>query len=269
MMRFIRNHFLFGFLILAEFPIFLSGCASQPLTHVAGPSSMAAGPSVATANLLSLASAPQTAYHEVGPMETLWRIAKEYDVDINTLMQVNRISNPNQIKVGQKLKIPGTVGLRPVIPLYRSRPWSYIVIHHTATEMGNAISINKAHHERGFWDGLGYHFLIDNGTLGKLDGQIEISPRWVKQKDGAHCNAAGMNQKGVGVALVGNFSQTSVSSRQLDSLVFLVSTLMKHYQIPLKHIIAHRDVPGKNTECPGTRFPWNEFISRLQKFTRR
>ena len=207
----------------------------------------------------------QTVYHEVGPMETLWRIAKAYDVDIQSIMAANNITNPNQISIGQKLKIPETKGIRPVIPLYHSRPWSYIIIHHTATDIGNAIFIDKVHHNRGFWDGLGYHFLIDNGTLGKLDGQIEVSPRWVKQKDGAHCNAAGMNQRGIGIALVGNFSEERVSKKELDTLVFLTKVLMKHYQIPLSHVMRHGDVPGKNTECPGTHFPWAEFKNRLQQ----
>ena len=245
--------------------VVISGCASStPVGHAS-----ALSPDVSIVSPAGfLWSPPQTVHHQVGPMETLWRIAKEYDVDIHTIMEVNHINNPNEIRAGQKLVIPGTRGLRPVIPLYKGRPWYYIVVHHTATDMGNAESIHRSHHQRGFWDGLGYHFLIDNGTLGKLDGQIEISPRWIKQKDGAHCNAAGMNQKGIGIALVGNFSQGNVSEQQLDSLVFLVSTLMKHYRIPISNVIRHGDVPGKNTECPGKYFPWNDFLTRLQKATR-
>jgi len=201
-------------------------------------------------------------------METLWRIAKAYDVDINEIMRVNNLKS-SAINIGQKLEIPQTKGLRPVIPLYSKRSWSYLVIHHTATETGNATKIDAIHHQRGFWDGLGYHFLIDNGTAGKLNGQIEISPRWVKQQDGAHCNAAGMNQIGIGVALVGNFSESKVSDRQLDSLVFLTSVLMKHYKIPIEHVLRHGDVPGKNTECPGNYFPWAEFMKRLRNALRK
>ena len=183
-------------------------------------------------------------------------------------MAVNHITNPNRVNVGQRLKIPNTRGIRPVVPLYTTRKWNYIVIHHTATEVGNAISINRSHHERGFWDGLGYHFLIDNGSLGKLDGQIEISPRWVKQQDGAHCNAAGMNQNGIGIALVGNFSQAQVSSNQLNSLVFLVNILMRHYKIPIENVLRHGSVPGKQTECPGRFFPWDRFMQHLREALR-
>jgi N-acetyl-anhydromuramyl-L-alanine amidase AmpD len=207
--------------------------------------------------------APHDVYHIVGPSETLWRISKTYDVDMKTLMRVNHLKNPNEIKNGQKLLIPRTLGPRPVIPLYPTRRWSYIVIHHTATEDGNAHSLDNLHHKRGFWNGLGYHFLIDNGTDGKASGQIEVGPRWVKQMDGAHANANGMNQIGIGIALVGNFSETNVSKGQFDSLLFLVKTLQKYYRIPPQNVIRHQDVPGKVTECPGNYFPWGEFKRRL------
>jgi N-acetyl-anhydromuramyl-L-alanine amidase AmpD len=138
------------------------------------------------------------------------------------------------------------------------------VIHHTATEVGNAMTIDHIHYRRGFGDGLGYHFLIDNGTLGRINGQIEVGPRWIRQEDGAHAKASRMNEKAIGISLVGNFSeQRRVSEAQLNSLVFLVNALRKHYGIPLDHIIGHRDVPGANTECPGNYFPRNEFKRRL------
>jgi N-acetyl-anhydromuramyl-L-alanine amidase AmpD len=206
---------------------------------------------------------PQSIYHIVGPSETLWRISKTYGVDMATLMRVNNITDPKKISNGQKLLIPNTLGPRPVIPLYPSKRWTYIVIHHTATDEGNAFSLDQLHHHRGFWNGLGYHFLIDNGTDGKQQGQIEIGPRWVKQQDGAHANADGMNQKGIGIALVGNFSESQVPSRMLESLVQLVRILQHYYKIPPQNVIRHCDVLGKNTECPGANFPWQEFKHRL------
>jgi len=215
-------------------------------------------------NVVSPFPVRQNVYHEVGPMQTLWRIAKEYGVPPEAIVKANRIRDPNRLKVGQKLLIHNTAGLRSVIPLYNARRWSYIVIHHTATEAGNALSIDNSHQKRGFWGGLGYHFLIDNGTLGKHRGQIEVAPRWIKQQDGAHCNAAGMNQEGIGIAVVGNYSTHQLAEPEFNSLVFLTATLMKHYQIAVDHVIAHRDVPGKNTECPGALFPWKNFIQKLR-----
>ena len=125
-------------------------------------------------------------------------------------------------------------------------------------------SFDYIHSKKRRWKGLGYHFVIDNGSSGKQDGQIEISPRWLHQDNGAHCKANGMNYRGIGICLVGNFSEDRVTSRQMDSLVYLVNELKKYYRISNLHILGHGQVKGANTECPGTRFPWDEFRRRLE-----
>lgn len=238
----------------------LSGCTTVP--HSA---SLPYGPySASSASGQYPFSVPHDIYHEVGPLETLWRISKTYGVDMDTLLKVNHLTDPAKIKAGQKLLIPKTLGPRAQIPLYPSRRWSYIVVHHTATHEGNAYSIDRLHHKRGFWNGLGYHFLIDNGTNGKVDGQIEVGPRWIKQMDGAHANADGMNERGIGIAVVGNFSENRLSEAQLQSLVFLVQQLQHYYRIPPQNVIGHREVRGKATECPGTQFPWSRFKTMIQ-----
>lgn len=203
-------------------------------------------------------------YHVVAPGETLWRIAKMYDVPMREISEANDIKPDNKLRMGQQLLIPDAAPLKPVIPLYKTRSWKYIIVHHSATEEGNALSLFELHKRRG-WDSLGYHFIIDNGTSGKAQGQIEVSPRWIKQQDGAHCKAANMNQLGIGVCLVGNFSKDDVSEKQMESLIYLVTILRKHYKVPLSNIMGHGQVPGAATECPGLYFPWDEFWTRLRK----
>ncbi|MGE5280643.1 MAG: N-acetylmuramoyl-L-alanine amidase [Deltaproteobacteria bacterium] len=203
--------------------------------------------------------------HIIGPAETVYRISKMYDVPIKTILDANAIKDPRDLRIGQKLLIPGAAPLRPVIPVFRPGKWRYIVIHHSVTDNGDATSLDVIHRRRGFDRGLGYHFVIDNGTTTRVDGQIEASPRWIKQMDGAHCNAGGMNQCGIGICLVGDFTHHEPTRAQMDSLVLLVNTLRKHYHIPLNRIIGHRDVPGKNTACPGDSFPWTEFKKRLRR----
>ena len=203
-------------------------------------------------------------YHEVGPMETIWRISKMYGVEQADIMRANNIQNAGKLKIGQKLLIPQAERPRDVVPLYNVRPWSYMIVHHTATDIGNAKLIDKSHHNRGWVEGLGYHFLIDNGTLGKGNGQIEVGPRWVKQMDGAHTKAGNMNSVGIGVSVVGNFSEAYVSEQQMQSLVSLINILRNHYHIPLNHVMGHRDVPGAQTECTGKMFPWSELMRRLR-----
>ena len=64
--------------------------------------------------LLITACAPTGIYHTVQPGQTLYRIAKTYDIDEAYLARTNRINDPTQLKVSQKLYIPGARQLRKV-----------------------------------------------------------------------------------------------------------------------------------------------------------
>ncbi len=199
--------------------------------------------------------APRTIYHEVGPGESISRISRMYSVSAATLRRENRLRRKESARTGQMLIIAHVRTIRYIINLYRTRPWSYIIVHHTATDEGNATTIQRAHLQRGFWNGLGYDFVIDNGTMGKGDGVIEMSPRWLRQADGAHCKAEGMNRRGIGIALVGNFDSEKPSRYQLDSLAYLVYILRHYYNIAPSHVLGHGEVPGARTDCPGKLFP--------------
>ena len=201
--------------------------------------------------------------HLVRPQETLWSISKAYGVSSCDLLRANHLTDPTRVPVGQLLIIPPAPTLRVNVPLYANPRWTYIVVHHSATPAGNARIFDKSHRKRGFINGLGYHFLIDNGTSGRKDGQLEIGSRWWRQLEGAHCNADNMNYRAIGICLVGDFSTHGPSQAQLDSLAALVTRLARYYHIPKSQIIRHRDVAGKNTQCPGNRFPWDEFQARL------
>ena len=252
------NLFLNIFLLVV-----LTSCASAPGRYHAIPHPIEPYPTIPE----KIITTPEPflrsdVYHEVAPGETVWRISKMYDIQIEDIAVANNLRDATKLEKGQRLLIPNAAPLRSVIPLYPSRKWDYIIIHHSATDVGNALNFDKAHINRR-WKGLGYHFVIDNGTSRKQDGQIEISPRWLHQEDGAHCKAGSMNYKGIGICLVGNFSEDRVTQKQMESLVILVNELKKYYDIPNSHILGHGQVKGASTECPGKRFPWNDFRHRL------
>ena len=144
--------FLF-FAVFLGTGVFFSGCASTPPPP---PMPNFRPASVMTVNL----PAPTTGtkrdiYHVVGPYESLWRIAIVYGKDMDSIMRDNQISDATKIKKGQKLLIRNTYGPRPNIPLYPTTRWTHIVIHHTATDVGNAYTIDSAHVNRGWereWD---------------------------------------------------------------------------------------------------------------------
>ena len=240
-------------LIIFTCSMLLSSCATIP----SGPASLTSAypPSIVPR---------QDMIHIVAPGETLWRISKTYDVTIDSIMGANQLTKSNELMMGQSLIIPSAKPPIPVISLYPSHKWRYIIIHHSATDVGSALKFHYAHKRRGFSKGLGYHFVIDNGSSDKPDGYIEVSPRWIKQQNGAHCKASNMNSKGIGICLVGDFTGEYVSEKQLSSLVYLVNLLRKYYHIPLKNIMGHGQVPGAQTECPGKRFPWSRFFTHLR-----
>jgi hypothetical protein len=135
------------------------------------------------------------------------------------------------------------------LPKVPPRDWQYIVIHHSATPTGSMAFFDKEHKAKG-WDGVGYHFVIGNGTE-TGDGQVEVTPRWPLQKWGAHAKTLDnrFNEHGIGICLVGNFDIEHPSANQMKSLSRLVGFLMQTYHIPAQNVVGHRDT--KPTDCPG------------------
>ncbi|MBC7818951.1 MAG: N-acetylmuramoyl-L-alanine amidase [Planctomycetaceae bacterium] len=148
----------------------------------------------------------------------------------------------------------------PWKPSVAARDWKHIVIHHTASEGGSVATIHAEHLNRkdkngNNWKGIGYHFLIGNGT-GMGDGEIEPTFRWKKQMQGAHAGNDEYNQHGIGICLVGNFQDHRPSSAQLVSIKRLVGVLKREYGLKSSQVVGHRDV--KATACPGKLFPLTE-----------
>jgi murein DD-endopeptidase MepM/ murein hydrolase activator NlpD len=56
------------------------------------------------------------ATHVVQKGETLWKIARHYQVNPNELARVNGISDPTLLKIGTSLNIPGGTANGPTSP---------------------------------------------------------------------------------------------------------------------------------------------------------
>ena len=100
---------------------------------------------------------------------------------------------------------------------------------HTATASGSVETIHAAHRRRKDsagrpWRGIGYHFLIGNGH-GMPDGAVEPTFRWTEQLAGAHAGTRPHNARGVGVALVGDFTKHPPTAKQLAAAVRLTAHL--------------------------------------------
>jgi N-acetylmuramoyl-L-alanine amidase len=150
-------------------------------------------------------------------------------------------------------------------PPQLEKGWRAIIVHHSATDFGNAAIFDKWHRERNHWDGVGYDFVIGNGT-DSSDGQVEVTFRWRKQITGAHCKTPNnwANEDGIGICLVGNFNDTRPTTRQVQSLLKLIRFLQRRYGIPTNRIYGHQTTPGARvTDCPGRNLSITKLRSML------
>lgn len=227
--------------------------------------------------------------HVVGRGESLASIAKRYKVSIADLRAYNDLKDPNHITRGQKLRVPVKAGAaqpapkaaaavaagdrRRVLPApiqstidavgVTPGRWKNIVIHHSGTREGSGKGMDRYHREeRRMENGLAYHFVIGNGH-GMGDGEIYVSRRWTGQLDGGHLAIAALNANSLGICLVGDFSKSRPTARQLDTLEALCRALMRKTRVTRENVTTHRLIHPKHTQCPGRYFPTASFTKRL------
>lgn len=120
--------------------------------------------------------------------------------------------------------------------------WAYIIVHHTGAEEKDAAQVRRYHLSLG-WRDIGYHYVIER------DGRV-VPGRGLDQP-GAHCKAAGMNSKGIGVAVLGNLDAHPPLPAQQKALEELLRELMRRFGISPQGVLGHREVSGAATSCPG------------------
>jgi N-acetylmuramoyl-L-alanine amidase len=137
----------------------------------------------------------------------------------------------------------------------------YIVIHHSLTKDGLVVdwnAIRNYHIKTNGWIDIGYHYGIEN-----VNGEYLIQlgrPDWAQ---GAHCKEQGMNNKGIGVCVVGNYDLGPPPKEAMDLLVILVSDLCAKYRLSESRIVTHNQyAPYKS--CPGNKFPMDELQARVK-----
>jgi N-acetylmuramoyl-L-alanine amidase len=168
-------------------------------------------------------------------------------------------------KTAKKVDTSGSYGMIP--PAGNEKSWKAIVIHHSGTDTGNIATIDDYHRRNNGWDGIGYDFVIGNGS-GENNGQTDSTFRWVEQRVGAHCKTDDTNwanENAIGICLIGNFDSSRPTGSQMASLMKLVRFLSKRYDIPASKIYGHNTTPGHSTttSCPGRYFPLSYVKSNL------
>jgi len=120
----------------------------------------------------------------------------------------------------------------------------FIIVHQSAMPKNDTSfeQIKKFH----VWQGMGniaYHYFIEaNG---------KVRRRRNESTAGTHTKASHMNEKSIGVCLAGNFNTEDPNPSQLQSLNQILRSLLIKYKLQPDDVLAHREVPGSATECPG------------------
>jgi hypothetical protein len=140
--------------------------------------------------------------------------------------------------------------------------WDTVVIHHSGKPYGTPSSLAAEHKARNL-AGLGYHFVIGNGR-GIADGELHVGYRWLGQLPGAHvagAQQAELNERAIGICLVGDGEQGPFTEAQVARLSQLVTALSRELGIPTSRVLLHSDVA--QTADPGRFFPEAALRERL------
>lgn len=139
--------------------------------------------------------------------------------------------------------------------------WDSIVVVHSGSPAGSPASIG-ARHERIGYDGLGFHFLIGNGT-GMGDGEIHLGRRWITQSPGAAL--AGIDparsERMIEICLVGNGDRRPFTDEQITYLATIIDAIRERTGIPRDRVHLHADLAS--TTSPGQYFPRASFRDML------
>ena len=126
------------------------------------------------------------------------------------------------------------------------RTITLIVIHCSAVRPGqrsSAKDINNWHHDRGFQNGIGYHYVV------RRDGTIELGRPL--EMIGAH--VVGHNRHSIGICYEGGLNSAGEpeDTRTPEQKVTLRKLLEElHRKFPKALIVGHRDLnPGKRCPC--------------------
>lgn len=145
----------------------------------------------------------------------------------------------------------------------------FIVIHHSLTADSGTVSwgaIRRYHLAQG-WRDISYHWGVE-----LVDDYYEVLMGRPMTEVGAHAKEAGMNERSIGICIVGNFDAEIPSLGQLEAAAKIARLVMHLHGVPRDKVIGHRDVglmvgldwrAGRFKSCPGRLFQMDRFREML------
>lgn len=134
-----------------------------------------------------------------------------------------------------------------------------ILIHHSLTKDQTVVdwpAIRRYHIETNGWDDIGYHWGIEN-----VNGAIVLQKGRPENVPGAH--TIGMNDKSLGICVVGNYDLAVPSETVLNRLADLCALKCKEYHLRPEDIEPHHKYASYKT-CPGSMFPMERLRDKVR-----
>ena len=126
-----------------------------------------------------------------------------------------------------------------ITPVYATRNWKGIIIHHSATDTGTVESIDRYHRSLG-WNEIGYHYVIyRNGDVGRGRSL---------NKRGAHALTGkpySRNGSHIGICLIGKTQFTEIQKKAVRFLCWALKQKYKNITSIERH---HNLCPGKGID---------------------
>ena len=147
---------------------------------------------------------------------------------------------------------------------YATRPTSaitHLCVHHSAVAGAVPVEhVAQYHVEQQGWPGIGYHYYV------KPDGLIYLTQRL----ETVSWHVSHNNEYSVGVCVSGDFTYTPPPDGQIAAAAALLAWLMQTLNIPLEHVMGHKEFPQNDTSCPGetwlkTHFWKNKLLAAITK----
>lgn len=166
--------------------------------------------------------------------------------------------------------------------------WTHVVVHHSFTgdstlpdsvavkrfhtsyrEGGNIITVEEYNKKKAAgvnwlvppWKDIGYHWLIENLS----DGLPWLIQGRSMMMHGAHCPQQGMNRRGIGLCVMGNYDIAPPPEAVFEKAADTTAWLCRMYRIPIENVVAHRDFASYKS-CPGTKFDMDYFRERVADY---
>ncbi|KAJ8020103.1 Peptidoglycan-recognition protein SC2 [Holothuria leucospilota] len=152
----------------------------------------------------------------------------------------------------------------PADSTYMAPPVDHFVVHHSAGSTCDSVescstivrAIQNYHMDSNGWWDIGYSFLIGG------DGNVYEGRGW--DVVGAHAGVTEYNSNGIGVCMLGDFTDSMPTQAALNALESFVDCCVSRSKLASDYnVVGHRDV--RNTQCPGDRF-YYEYVTEMTNY---